>query len=193
MSRFLPIVALCAFFFAACTAKPAQVLSDPQSLRPLEQQGLVAAETDNNRGQRSPQFGFPSEGSGPLGRNPEFEGKHRKQHRGPKQCDEFGCAGGFGADPGFYPPPPLPFGGAGEASASASAGSIGFNGGPGADASFASANAGSSEGSFGPRPFGAPFGGGESQANAQSANFNFGPFGSASFSVAEASSAGQQF
>ncbi|XP_017881143.1 histone-lysine N-methyltransferase Suv4-20-like [Ceratina calcarata] len=126
-------------------AKPLEVLQNPQPLNPL-QQTEVSTVVDNERGQRSPQFGFlDGDFSDPdsdfVEEERHFKHHHRKHHHKPGY-GEYPQYGGY-PSPVVYPQPVAPVQ-SGGSFATASAGSTGY--------------------------------GGQSQANAQSATLNFGPF-----------------
>ncbi|XP_017794396.1 PREDICTED: ena/VASP-like protein [Habropoda laboriosa] len=212
--RSLSLLVLCAVVYQ-CHAKPAQVLLEPLSLSPVQQQ-VVLVDAASKREQRSPQFGFPNEGFLEDEYDGERRHKHHKHHLKREDCLEYPCGeypeypppgaipAPFVPPPGEIPPPFLP-----------PPGEIPLPGAippaypqpypeGGAGESFASASSGSNKGPFTEgqsqanaqagnfNAGGNPYTEGQSQSNAQSASFNFGPY-SASFSVAESSSGGPKF
>nr|XP_034171817.1 uncharacterized protein LOC117600456 [Osmia lignaria] len=165
--EFLLLFSLNALFYA-CLAKPAEKLSNPGSLNPVQLMEVVSVDADQNREQRSPQFGLLGEDYSDYSEEEEertFD--HHRKHKHHKHKPEgfhghpTGHYGGYQPPEHYYPPST----GGGGSFATASAGSIDSHG----------------------KPFG-----GQSHANAQTASFSFGPY-SATFSVAEAASGSQRY
>ncbi|KAG7189352.1 hypothetical protein KM043_017002 [Ampulex compressa] len=174
MARGISVLLLLGFGTIALCQEPGKLTtvllsSDAKSLNAVDLGMAASLETENNRQQRSPQFGLLSD----YGDYSDYEDEARhlghkfkphKHHKPVGYHGGYGCRGiecGGGWNPGY--------GGHHES---------------GHGGSFATASAGSSGGGG--------YHGGHSEANAQSASFSVGPY-TASFSVAQAASNGHNF